>query len=81
MGDIYITDEIMVTFSSGTSADSIRLLEEKYNLNKIEEYADDQLVCVFAQKPGNWDNPIEVANKMENEKGVEIAEPILKTGW
>ncbi len=76
-GLIYITDEIMVTFSAGTSADSIRLLEEKYNLNKIDEYADDQLVCVFAQKPGNWVNPIEVANNMENEKGVEIAEPNL----
>src|SRR5918993_4165117 len=76
-GLIYITDEIIVTFSAGTSANSIELLAKKYNLTKIEEYVDDQLICVFAQKPGNWDNPIEVANKMENEKGVEIAEPNL----
>jgi len=76
-GLIYITDEIIVTFSAGTSAGSISRLTEKYNLNKIDEYVDDQLICVFAQKPGNWDNPIEVANKMENEKGVEIAEPNL----
>jgi subtilisin family serine protease len=76
-GLIYITDEIIVTFSAGTSAGSIELLTKKYNLNKIEEYVDDKLICVFAQKPGNWDNPIEVANKIENEKGVEIAEPNL----
>jgi len=76
-GLIYITDEIIVTFSAGTSAGSIELLTKKYNLNKIEEYVDDQLICVFAQKPGNWDNPIDVANKIENEKGVEIAEPNL----
>ncbi|HEX6169170.1 MAG TPA: S8 family serine peptidase [Chitinophagaceae bacterium] len=76
-GLIYITDEIIVTFSAGTSADSIKRLTEKYNLNQIDEYADGQLIYVFAQKPGNWDNPIEVANKMENEKGVEIAEPNL----
>ncbi len=76
-GLIYITDEIIVTFSAGTSANSIKRLTEKYNINKIDEYADDQLICVFAQKPGNWNNPIEVANKIENEKGVEIAEPNL----
>ena len=76
-GLIYITDEIIVTFSVGTSAESIKLLTKKYKLNKMDEYADDQLICVFAQQPGNWDNPIEVANKMENEKGVEIAEPNL----
>jgi len=76
-GLIYITDEIIVTFSAGTSAGSIELLTKKYNLNRIEEYVDDKLICVFAQKPGNWDNPIDVANKMENEKGVETAEPNL----
>ena len=76
-GLIYTTDEIIVTFSAGTSADTIRLLEEKYNLIKLDEYSDDQLVCVFGQKPGNWVNPIEVANNMENENGVENAEPNL----
>ena len=76
-GLIYITDEILVTFSMIPSADSIKLLTKKYKLNKIEEYADDQLICVFAPKPGNWDNPIEVANKIETEMGVKIAEPNL----
>ena len=76
-GLIYITDEIIVTFSAGTSADSIKLLTKKYNLNRIDEDVDDQLIWVFAHKPGKWDNPIEVANKMENEKGVETAEPNL----
>ena len=76
-GLIYITDEIIVTFSADASADSIKLLTKKYNLNRIDEDVDDQLIWVFAHKPGKWDNPIEVANKMENEKGVETAEPNL----
>jgi len=48
-GLIYTTDEIIVTFSAGTSADTIRLLEEKYNLIKLDEYSDDQLVCVLVR--------------------------------
>ena len=77
VGDIYITNEILVTFFSGVSATEIKLLAEKHNLNKLEEFQSEQIICVFAQKPGNWENPIDVANKLENEKWVEIAEPSL----
>ena len=77
MGDIYITNEILVTFFLGVSATKIKSLAEKYNLNKLEEFESEQIICVFAQKSGNWENPIDVANKLENEKWVEIAEPSL----
>jgi hypothetical protein len=54
VGVIYLTDEIIVTFSSGVSAEEIGSLTEKYKLDKIKEFDDDQKIYVFAQKPGNW---------------------------
>lgn len=79
LGVIYLTDEIIVTFSSGVTVDVIGSLAEKYKLDKVKVYEDDQMIYVFAQRPGNWENPIELANKIENEneKVVEIAEPNL----
>ena len=72
VGDIYITNEILVTFFSGVSATKIKSLAEKYNLNKLEEFESEQIICVFAQKSGNWENPITSPTSWKMRSGSKL---------
>lgn len=81
----YLTDKIIVQFSSEMCSSNIDKLIEKYCLIIINEYPHSLNTYLLQITLSSGQNPIKVANRIADEQGIIFAEPNMvhrfQTAW
>ncbi len=71
----YLTDQLMVIFSSGATLRQINALLEKYSLKVLREYEGEKNAFLLQVTSSSGQNPIKVANRLAEEELVISSEP------
>jgi subtilisin family serine protease len=71
----YLTDKIIVHFDPKATPAQIDKLLEEYGLKVAKEYEEPGNTYLVQVTAGSGENPIKVANRLAEEKGVLSAEP------
>lgn len=71
----YLTDKIIVSFTTEASPAQINQLLEKYALKALKEYEQEKNSFLLQVTASSGENPIKIANLLAGEKLVVSAEP------